>query len=153
MPAGELNGEFLSFPGLTDKMRSDFVIMKALHDHTKLNPEQREGRLSGFVSKIQKYVGKKNSWTPFSFFIQLLIKSPATLDEALFGDDIISTRININPSGQCGVEQISPLNKVYYELCFQGFFLLLFFCLVFPKMGGKNHQGRGTKHSLSQSKK
>lgn len=35
-------------------MRNDFVIMKALHDHTKLNAEQRERRLSGFVSKIQK---------------------------------------------------------------------------------------------------
>lgn len=54
VPAGKLNGKILSFPGLTDKMRNDFVIMKALHDHTKLNPEQREGRLSGFVSKIQK---------------------------------------------------------------------------------------------------
>lgn len=50
----ESNGATVSLPGLTDKMRNDFAIMKALLDHTKLNPEQREGRLNGFVSKIQK---------------------------------------------------------------------------------------------------
>lgn len=50
----ELNGAIVPLPGLTDKMRNDFSIMKALHDHTKLNPEQRERRLNGFVSKIQK---------------------------------------------------------------------------------------------------
>ncbi|XP_075903162.1 piwi-like protein 1 [Nelusetta ayraudi] len=45
--------ELCYLTGLTDKMRNDFSIMKALLDHTKLNPEQRERRLNGFVSKIQ----------------------------------------------------------------------------------------------------
>lgn len=44
----------LCLPGLTDKMRNDYVIMRALHDHTRLTPEQRETRLSGFVAKMQK---------------------------------------------------------------------------------------------------
>lgn len=40
--------------GLTDKMRSDFGIMKDLSSHTRLNPQQREERLNRFVATFQK---------------------------------------------------------------------------------------------------
>ncbi|KAM4616451.1 piwi-like protein 1 isoform 1-T1 [Polymixia lowei] len=46
--------EFCYLTGLTDKMRSDFNIMKDLAIHTRLSPEQREARLSRFVNNIQK---------------------------------------------------------------------------------------------------
>uniref|UniRef100_A0A3Q3ND39 Piwi-like RNA-mediated gene silencing 1 n=1 Tax=Labrus bergylta TaxID=56723 RepID=A0A3Q3ND39_9LABR len=46
--------ELCYLTGLTDKMRADFRIMKDLSNHTKLTPEQREGRLNRFVSNIQK---------------------------------------------------------------------------------------------------
>uniref|UniRef100_A0AAQ6IMX5 Piwi domain-containing protein n=1 Tax=Anabas testudineus TaxID=64144 RepID=A0AAQ6IMX5_ANATE len=36
------------------KMRADFNIMKDLSTHTRLTPEQREGRLNRFVSNIQR---------------------------------------------------------------------------------------------------
>uniref|UniRef100_A0A8C4TBM8 Piwi-like RNA-mediated gene silencing 1 n=1 Tax=Erpetoichthys calabaricus TaxID=27687 RepID=A0A8C4TBM8_ERPCA len=44
--------EFCYLTGLTDKMRSDFTIMKDLSAHTRLTPEQREQRLLGFISNI-----------------------------------------------------------------------------------------------------
>uniref|UniRef100_A0A3P8QWH1 ribonuclease H n=2 Tax=Astatotilapia calliptera TaxID=8154 RepID=A0A3P8QWH1_ASTCA len=40
--------------GLTDKMRADFSIMKDLSTHTRLTPEQREGRLNRFITNIQR---------------------------------------------------------------------------------------------------
>ncbi|KAM7017829.1 piwi-like protein 1 isoform 2-T2 [Tautogolabrus adspersus] len=46
--------ELCYLTGLTDKMRADFNIMKDLSTHTRLSPEQREGRLNRFVSNIQK---------------------------------------------------------------------------------------------------
>ncbi|XP_071783915.1 piwi-like protein 1 isoform X2 [Centroberyx gerrardi] len=46
--------EFCYLTGLTDKMRADFNIMKDLSTHTRLTPEQREGRLTRFVTNIQK---------------------------------------------------------------------------------------------------
>ncbi|KAK0153788.1 Piwi-like protein 1 [Merluccius polli] len=46
--------EFCYLTGLTDKMRSDFNIMKDLDSHTKLSPDQREVRLNRFVNNIQE---------------------------------------------------------------------------------------------------
>ncbi|XP_049435036.1 piwi-like protein 1 [Epinephelus fuscoguttatus] len=46
--------ELCYLTGLTDKMRADFNIMKDLSSHTRLSPEQREGRLTRFVTNIQK---------------------------------------------------------------------------------------------------
>ncbi|XP_026198320.1 piwi-like protein 1 isoform X2 [Anabas testudineus] len=46
--------ELCYLTGLTDKMRADFNIMKDLSTHTRLTPEQREGRLNRFVSNIQR---------------------------------------------------------------------------------------------------
>uniref|UniRef100_A0A673CNS0 Piwi-like protein 1 n=1 Tax=Sphaeramia orbicularis TaxID=375764 RepID=A0A673CNS0_9TELE len=46
--------ELCYLTGLTDKMRGDYRIMKDLDEYTKLNPEQREGRLKRFISNIQK---------------------------------------------------------------------------------------------------
>ncbi|KAM6954108.1 piwi-like protein 1 [Aplochiton taeniatus] len=46
--------ELCYLTGLTDKMRSDFNIMKDLSSHTRLTPEQREGRLTRFVNNIHK---------------------------------------------------------------------------------------------------
>ncbi|XP_061116607.1 piwi-like protein 1 [Conger conger] len=46
--------ELCYLTGLTDKMRSDFNIMKDLSSHTRLNPEQRENRLSRFITNIHK---------------------------------------------------------------------------------------------------
>ncbi|XP_023249891.1 piwi-like protein 1 [Seriola lalandi dorsalis] len=46
--------ELCFLTGLTDKMRSDYNIMKDLSGHTRLSPEQREGRLNRFVTNIQK---------------------------------------------------------------------------------------------------
>uniref|UniRef100_A0AAY5L230 Piwi-like protein 1 n=1 Tax=Esox lucius TaxID=8010 RepID=A0AAY5L230_ESOLU len=46
--------EFCYLTGLTDKMRADFNIMKDLSTHTRLTPEQREGRLNRFVGNIHR---------------------------------------------------------------------------------------------------
>ncbi|XP_042343719.1 LOW QUALITY PROTEIN: piwi-like protein 1 [Plectropomus leopardus] len=46
--------ELCYLTGLTDRMRADFNIMKDLNEHTRLSPEQREGRLTKFVTTIQK---------------------------------------------------------------------------------------------------
>ncbi|KAK3566050.1 hypothetical protein QTP86_025034, partial [Hemibagrus guttatus] len=46
--------EFCYLTGLTDKMRSDFNIMKDLSSHTRLTPEQRENRLNRFISNMSK---------------------------------------------------------------------------------------------------
>ncbi|KAK7934231.1 hypothetical protein WMY93_005127 [Mugilogobius chulae] len=46
--------ELCYLTGLTDKMRSDFNIMKDLSVHTRLNPEAREARLNRFIMNIQK---------------------------------------------------------------------------------------------------
>ncbi|XP_076010323.1 piwi-like protein 1 isoform X2 [Genypterus blacodes] len=57
--------EFCYFTGLTDKMRADFSIMRDLSAHTKLSPEQREGRLYRFISNIEKnsdVQAELNSW-------------------------------------------------------------------------------------------
>ncbi|XP_032373221.1 piwi-like protein 1 [Etheostoma spectabile] len=45
--------ELCYLTGLTDKMRADYNIMRDLSTHTKLEPEQREGRLNRFISNIQ----------------------------------------------------------------------------------------------------
>ncbi|MBN3296088.1 PIWL1 protein, partial [Amia calva] len=56
--------EFCYLTGLTDKMRSDFHIMKDLSTHTRLTPEQREQRLSRFITNIHRHaiISKLNSW-------------------------------------------------------------------------------------------
>ncbi|XP_045889696.1 piwi-like protein 1 [Micropterus dolomieu] len=46
--------ELCYLTGLTDKMRADFNIMRDLSGHTRLTPEQREGRLNRFVTNIRK---------------------------------------------------------------------------------------------------
>ncbi|XP_040898291.1 piwi-like protein 1 isoform X1 [Toxotes jaculatrix] len=46
--------ELCYLTGLTDKMRADFTITKDLMDHTRLTPDQREGRLNRFINNIQK---------------------------------------------------------------------------------------------------
>ncbi|XP_070689583.1 piwi-like protein 1 [Pempheris klunzingeri] len=46
--------ELCYLTGLTDKMRADMNIMKGLTSHTRLTPEQRDGRLNRFVTNIQK---------------------------------------------------------------------------------------------------
>ncbi|KAM3611283.1 uncharacterized protein V6R79_016094 [Siganus canaliculatus] len=46
--------ELCYLTGLTDKMRNDFMIMKDLSTHTKLDPQKRQERLNGFMSSILK---------------------------------------------------------------------------------------------------
>ncbi|XP_068162691.1 piwi-like protein 1 [Antennarius striatus] len=46
--------ELCYLTGLTDKMRGDFNVMKDLTAHTRLNPEQREGRLNRFVNNVHR---------------------------------------------------------------------------------------------------
>ncbi|XP_036382657.1 piwi-like protein 1 isoform X3 [Megalops cyprinoides] len=46
--------ELCYLTGLTDKMHSDFSIMRDLSSHTRLTPEQRESRLNRFISSIHK---------------------------------------------------------------------------------------------------
>ncbi|XP_069034662.1 piwi-like protein 1 [Embiotoca jacksoni] len=46
--------ELCYLTGLTAKMRADYIIMKDLNCHTRLEPEEREGRLNRFVANIQK---------------------------------------------------------------------------------------------------
>ncbi|XP_077570635.1 piwi-like protein 1 [Stigmatopora nigra] len=46
--------ELCYFTGLTDKMRADYTIMKDLSKHTRLDPEQRAGRLLRFSAAINK---------------------------------------------------------------------------------------------------
>uniref|UniRef100_A0A673GYZ1 Piwi-like protein 1 n=1 Tax=Sinocyclocheilus rhinocerous TaxID=307959 RepID=A0A673GYZ1_9TELE len=47
--------EFCYLTGLTDKMRADFNIMKDLASHTRLSPEQREGRINRLISNINSF--------------------------------------------------------------------------------------------------
>nr|XP_006640457.1 PREDICTED: piwi-like protein 1 [Lepisosteus oculatus] len=44
--------EFCYLTGLTDRMRSDFNIMRDLSSHTRLTPDQRENRLTRFIGVI-----------------------------------------------------------------------------------------------------
>uniref|UniRef100_A0A8C6Q6P4 Piwi-like RNA-mediated gene silencing 1 n=1 Tax=Nothobranchius furzeri TaxID=105023 RepID=A0A8C6Q6P4_NOTFU len=62
------------FKGLTDKMRKDFTIMKDLSAHTRLNPDQREKRLTSFLSNIQRNAEAQTEMTKWglSFDKQLL---------------------------------------------------------------------------------
>ncbi|XP_069817070.1 piwi-like protein 1 [Dendropsophus ebraccatus] len=46
--------EFCYLTGLTDKMRSDFGVMKDLAIHTRLAPEQREKQVGRFLDHIHK---------------------------------------------------------------------------------------------------
>uniref|UniRef100_A0AAY4B2B8 Piwi-like protein 1 n=1 Tax=Denticeps clupeoides TaxID=299321 RepID=A0AAY4B2B8_9TELE len=46
--------EFCYLTGLTDKIRSDVTVMKDLASHTRLSPDQREGRLNRFISNLQR---------------------------------------------------------------------------------------------------
>ncbi|XP_072288512.1 piwi-like protein 1 [Eucyclogobius newberryi] len=46
--------ELCYLTGMTDKMRSDFNIMRDLSVHTRLSPADRETRLSRFITNIQK---------------------------------------------------------------------------------------------------
>uniref|UniRef100_A0A665WN07 Piwi-like RNA-mediated gene silencing 1 n=1 Tax=Echeneis naucrates TaxID=173247 RepID=A0A665WN07_ECHNA len=46
--------ELCYLTGLTEKMRSDFQIMKDLSQQTRLSPQEREGRLHRFVTNLQK---------------------------------------------------------------------------------------------------
>ncbi|KAG8012192.1 Piwi-like protein 1 [Nibea albiflora] len=46
--------ELCYLTGLTQKMRADFTIMKALSEHTKLSPEAREGGVSRFINNIRR---------------------------------------------------------------------------------------------------
>uniref|UniRef100_A0A8C5Q026 Piwi-like protein 1 n=1 Tax=Leptobrachium leishanense TaxID=445787 RepID=A0A8C5Q026_9ANUR len=50
----ELIPEFCYLTGLTDKMRSDFSVMKDLAVHTRLAPEQREKQMGKFLNYIHK---------------------------------------------------------------------------------------------------
>ncbi|XP_051950414.1 piwi-like protein 1 isoform X2 [Xyrauchen texanus] len=52
--------EFCYLTGLTDKMRSDFNIMKDLASHTRLSPEQREGRVNRLISNIDRNADVQN---------------------------------------------------------------------------------------------
>lgn len=40
--------------GLTDKMRSNFTMMKAMADHTQMDPEKRRTRLLDFTKRLHK---------------------------------------------------------------------------------------------------
>uniref|UniRef100_A0A3P9I4P4 Piwi-like RNA-mediated silencing 1 n=1 Tax=Oryzias latipes TaxID=8090 RepID=A0A3P9I4P4_ORYLA len=44
--------ELCYLTGLTDKMRSDFTIMRDLSENTRLSPDKRISRLSGFIEDI-----------------------------------------------------------------------------------------------------
>ncbi|KAM8962021.1 piwi-like protein 1 [Pelodytes ibericus] len=46
--------EFCNLTGLTDKMRSDFNVMKDLAIHTRLAPDQREKQVGKFLNYIHK---------------------------------------------------------------------------------------------------
>ncbi|XP_021174036.2 piwi-like protein 1 [Fundulus heteroclitus] len=66
--------ELCFLTGLTDKMRSDFAIMKELSSHTRLNPDQRETRLNRFITSIHKNTEAQEELTKWgiSFDKQLL---------------------------------------------------------------------------------
>uniref|UniRef100_A0A8C6Q612 Piwi-like RNA-mediated gene silencing 1 n=1 Tax=Nothobranchius furzeri TaxID=105023 RepID=A0A8C6Q612_NOTFU len=66
--------ELCYLTGLTDKMRKDFTIMKDLSAHTRLNPDQREKRLTSFLSNIQRNAEAQTEMTKWglSFDKQLL---------------------------------------------------------------------------------
>ncbi|XP_068122739.1 UV radiation resistance-associated gene protein isoform X3 [Hyperolius riggenbachi] len=49
--------ELCNLTGLTDKMRSDYAVMKDLAVHTRLPPDQRERQVSSFLSHIHRDEG------------------------------------------------------------------------------------------------
>ncbi|CAH2295702.1 piwi 1 [Pelobates cultripes] len=50
----QLIPEFCYLTGLTDKMRSDFTVMKDLAIHTRLTPDEREKQMGKFLNYIHK---------------------------------------------------------------------------------------------------
>ncbi|EMP40308.1 Piwi-like protein 1 [Chelonia mydas] len=60
-----INAEILLTLGLTDKMRSDFNVMKDLAVHTRLTPEQRQrevGRLIDYIHKDDNVQKELRDW-------------------------------------------------------------------------------------------
>lgn len=51
-PPAYLIPELCFTTGLTDEMRSNFTIMKAIHEHTRLPPDVRENKLCEFLQQL-----------------------------------------------------------------------------------------------------
>jgi aubergine len=52
--------------GLTDKMRADFRMMKAMAEHTQLDPERRRNRLLDFTSRLHSQPACVNQMESFN---------------------------------------------------------------------------------------
>ncbi|XP_069353590.1 piwi-like protein 3 [Eulemur rufifrons] len=67
--------------GLTDEVRKDYMTMKALADHTRLNPEKRHHELKKFINTIQtnKSVQKELRYWDLNFDSNFLSFSGRTL--------------------------------------------------------------------------
>ncbi|KAM9475833.1 piwi-like protein 1 [Clarias gariepinus] len=57
--------EFCYLTGLTDKMRSDFNIMRDLSSYTKLSPDQRENRLNRFINNMSTNASAQAALSPW----------------------------------------------------------------------------------------
>lgn len=56
--------------GLTDKMRANFHMMKAMAEHTQMDPEKRSHRLLQFATKLQESETSKKQLKDFSCDIE-----------------------------------------------------------------------------------
>ncbi|KAM3131412.1 hypothetical protein pb186bvf_016484 [Paramecium bursaria] len=52
--------ELLNMTGLTDKLRSNFRVMKDLAEYTKLEPDQRFNEIKGYQDKLEKVLKQYN---------------------------------------------------------------------------------------------
>lgn len=58
--------ELCRLTGLTDKMRSDFRMMKAMAEHTQMDPENRKRRLLEFTKRLHESEESKKALKAFS---------------------------------------------------------------------------------------
>lgn len=52
--------ELCYITGLTDEMRANFRLMKAIHQHTRVSPEQRHAAMKKFIRSVKEN-GKASS--------------------------------------------------------------------------------------------
>lgn len=83
--------EFCRSTGLTDKMRSNFQMMRTMATHTQVDPENRKARLVSFVNRIRSDEESKkvmNSWNININNELVKIRGRALQQETMiFGDD------------------------------------------------------------------
>ncbi|KAM8717614.1 hypothetical protein ACLKA7_004331 [Drosophila subpalustris] len=76
--------------GLTDQMRSDFRLMKAMSEHTRMTPDRRIDRLRVFNQRLQGSAGSQELFQSWNMRLdQTLVEIPARVlppQKILFGN-------------------------------------------------------------------